>query len=227
MPDRPPPDYWGFPPFGDGDLDAWLSGNTAAAPPAVDEALTALLAPPSRAELAGQPRALAEFRRARRASRRQLPVMWLASAAALIVLVCGAAAVTGTLPTPIQNIAHVVFAVQPTRSPRATASTGSPAHATPTGQPDSGTPGGRTDSPDRAPTPRGMPGPQPRSTPSLAGPHIGKWVFPRGSSSTSGSSPASSATASPSASASGSGTSGSGTDGSAGAGGYRGYDGHR
>ena len=113
MPDRPPPDYWGHPPFGDGDLDAWLAGSPAAAPQAVDDVLSALRAGPSHAELAGENRALAEFGRVNRRAgpRHQLPVMWLATAAALIaVAICGAAAATGRLPTPIQNLAHVVFA---------------------------------------------------------------------------------------------------------------------
>lgn len=115
MPDRPQTDYWGYPSFGDGDLDAWLAGNKATAPPAVDDVLSALRAGPAHAELTGETSALAEFGRvhkARRARRdRSVPVMWFASAAALIAMaVCGAAAAAGRLPTPIQNIAHVVFA---------------------------------------------------------------------------------------------------------------------
>jgi hypothetical protein len=173
MPDRPQPEYWGYPPFGDGELDAWLSGNTAAAPPAVDEALSALLAQPSRAELTGESRALAEFRRTHRSRGHQLPVMWLASAAALIVLVCGAAAVTGRLPTPIQNLAHVVFAGHPTHSPSTSPSTSSATHAAPSRQPDTLTSGEPTRSPDWAPTPNGTPAPDARNPPSTASPHNG------------------------------------------------------
>jgi hypothetical protein len=106
MPDRPQREPWGHPPFGDGDLDAWLAGNTTVTPPAVDDALSALLAPPSSAELASEHRALAEFRRARR-RRSSSPMLFASAAALIIVVVCGAAAVTGRLPTPIQNIAHV------------------------------------------------------------------------------------------------------------------------
>jgi hypothetical protein len=137
MPDRPQPTFWGYPPSGDGeDLDAWLAGYTMVTSPAVDDALTALLAPPSRAELVGEPAALAEFRRVnghrphqapartRRPDRRLVPsLMWLGAAAALVVVgVFGAATVTGRLPNPIQDIAHVVFASHSSSAPA------SPAH---------------------------------------------------------------------------------------------------
>jgi hypothetical protein len=132
MPDRPQPEFWGYPPFNDGeDLDAWLAGYTIVTSPAVDAALTALLAPPSRGELTGEPLVLAEFRRvnpqrprpvrarpsrpARRPPRRTGPsLMWLGTAAALLVVaVFGAATVTGRIPNPIQDIGHVVFASHP------------------------------------------------------------------------------------------------------------------
>lgn len=190
MPDRPQPEYWGYPPFGDGDLDAWLSGYTAATPPAVDEALSALLAPPSRAELTGETRALAEFRRTHRSRGHQLPMMWLASAAALIVLICGAAAVTGRLPTPIQNLAHVVFASQPAHSASPSASPAA-SHVAPSRQVDTRTAGEPTRSPDWAPTSSGPRGPDARNTPGAASPPNGKGgsVFRRGGFATGGSSP--------------------------------------
>jgi hypothetical protein len=141
MPDRPQPEYRGYPPFGDGDLDAWLAGYTAVASPAVDAALSALLAPPSRGELADEFAAMAEFRRVngrhsfppshapsraaaphgrrqRRRSGLSQSVTWLGTAAALVVIaVFGAATVTGRLPDPIQDIAHVVFASHPSEAP--------------------------------------------------------------------------------------------------------------
>ena len=137
MPDRPQPEYRGYPPFGDGDLDAWLAGYTAVASPAVDAALSALLAPPSRGELADEFAAMAEFRRVnghhsfppsrpaaphgrrrRRRSGLSQSVTWLGTAAALVVIaVFGAATVTGRLPDPIQDIAHVVFASHPSEPP--------------------------------------------------------------------------------------------------------------
>jgi hypothetical protein len=132
MPDRSQPQSWGYPPFGDSeDLDAWLAGYTMVTSPAVDDALTALLAPPSRGELADEPLALAEFRRvsdrrsrpararSRRPARRPAPsLMWLGTAAALLVVaVFGAATVTGRIPNPIQDIAHVVFASHPSDMP--------------------------------------------------------------------------------------------------------------
>jgi hypothetical protein len=137
MPDRPQPEYRGYPPFGDGDLDAWLAGYTAVASPAVDDALSALLAPPSRGELADESAAMAEFRRVH--SRRSFPpshaavphrrrprrrsglsqsVTWLGAAAAVLAIaVFGAATVTGRIPDPIQDIAHVVFASHPSEAP--------------------------------------------------------------------------------------------------------------
>jgi len=137
MPDRPQPEYRGYPPFGDGDLDAWLAGYTAVASPAVDAALSALLAPPSRGELADEFAAMAEFRRVnsrhsfppshaaarhgrrpRRRSGLSQSVTWLGTAAALVVIaVFGAATVTGRLPDPIQDIAHVVFASHSSDAP--------------------------------------------------------------------------------------------------------------
>jgi len=64
MPDSFPPPTWG-PPFDERDLDALLSGHLADTPPAlrqVADALTALCAAPTPAELTGEAAARAEFR---------------------------------------------------------------------------------------------------------------------------------------------------------------------
>jgi hypothetical protein len=113
MPNRPQPPDWGPPPFGDGDLDELAHSLWG-----VEDILTALRAGPGYAELTGETRALAEFRRVHRRPRhrrrrRTVPATLIAAAAAaalVAVAVCGAAAEAGRLPSPIQNLAHVVFA---------------------------------------------------------------------------------------------------------------------
>ena len=111
MPDRSQPADWGSPPLGDRELD-----DLARSVWGVDEVLTALRAGPGHAELTGETRALAEFRRVyrrprHRRRRRTVPATLIAAAAALVaVAVCGAVAEAGRLPTPIQNLAHAVFA---------------------------------------------------------------------------------------------------------------------
>ena len=110
MPDRPQPANWGPPPLSDRDLDELARSLWG-----VEEIMTALRAGPLHAELTGENRAMAEFRRVSRRTRRRrgrmVPATRFAAAAALIaVAVCGAAAETGRLPKPIQNLAHVVFA---------------------------------------------------------------------------------------------------------------------
>jgi hypothetical protein len=110
MPDRPQPANWGPPPLSDRDLDELARSLWG-----VEEIMTALRAGPVNAEMTGETQALAEFRRVSRRMRRRrgraVPAMRLVAAAALIaVAVCGAAAETGRLPTPIQNLAHAVFA---------------------------------------------------------------------------------------------------------------------
>lgn len=65
MPDSFPPLSWGQPPFDERDLDALLSGETADTPLAlrqVADALTALQAAPTQAELTGEAAIRAEFR---------------------------------------------------------------------------------------------------------------------------------------------------------------------
>jgi hypothetical protein len=110
MPDRPQPANWGPPPLSDRDLDELARSLWG-----VEEIMTALRAGPLHAELTGENRAMAEFRRVSRRTRRRrhgrmVPATRFAAAAALIaVAVCGAAAETGRLPKPIQNLAHVVF----------------------------------------------------------------------------------------------------------------------
>ena len=64
MPDSLPPSGWGFEPFDDRDLEALLSGEAADVRMElrpVKDALTALCAPPTLAELAGEATIMAEF----------------------------------------------------------------------------------------------------------------------------------------------------------------------
>jgi hypothetical protein len=135
MPDSSSPAQWGIPPLGDGDLEALLArdpGDVTATLRPVAEVLSALRAAPAAAELDGEELAMAQFRKAAnpegrrrrvashraRPRRRGLPGLvfapWVAAAAFLVVLaVGGVAAYTGRLPTPIQSLAHVVFAAPP------------------------------------------------------------------------------------------------------------------
>jgi hypothetical protein len=65
MPDSIPPPLWGSPPFDERDLDALLAGDSAYVPVAlrqVADALTALRAAPSPAELRSEAAIMAEFR---------------------------------------------------------------------------------------------------------------------------------------------------------------------
>jgi hypothetical protein len=109
------------PPYDPWRLERLLDGREPVADPA-DQALARLLAaasaPATDAELRGQDAVVAAFRahhagqpgRALRRSRRVPRVTALAAGAAGAVLLGGvAAAYTGSLPTPVQNVAHHVI----------------------------------------------------------------------------------------------------------------------
>jgi hypothetical protein len=128
----------------DTDLEALLAGNRDVAPwlRPVADVLAALSTEPSRGELTGEARALAEFRRRtsgpapRRRARRGtagLRTKAAAGAAAAVVVLGGAAtaAFADVLPAPIQRLAHDAIgapyepsARQPGRAPGKTAAPG-------------------------------------------------------------------------------------------------------
>jgi hypothetical protein len=122
MPNIPHPPLQDGSAVTDTDLEALLAGNGNVAPGLrpVADVLAALSTEPSRGELAGEARALAEFRRragvpvrrqrARRGTAR-LRVKVAAGAAAAAVVLGGAAtaAFANVLPAPIQRLAHDAF----------------------------------------------------------------------------------------------------------------------
>ena len=126
----------------DTDLEALLAGNRDVAPwlRPVADVLAALSAEPSRGELTGEARALAEFRRRTSGPRQHarrgtagLRTKAAAGAAAAVVVLGGAAtaAFADVLPAPIQRFAHDAIgapyepsARQPGRAPGKTAAPG-------------------------------------------------------------------------------------------------------
>jgi hypothetical protein len=123
MPNFPQPQRQDEPVVTDADLAALLAGTTDVLPGLrpVADVLAALTAEPSGVELAGEHRALAEFRRragapapahrarrgtARRTSRLGVKVGASVTAAAVVLGGGAAAAFAGVLPAPIQRLAH-------------------------------------------------------------------------------------------------------------------------
>src|SRR5215469_10240946 len=134
MPDFPSRADGAVPPPGDSALDELLTAgqtpqDTAAGLQPVAAVLAALRAGPADAELAGQARALAEFRAAVRVSHRadrgraRRPVPFLAQLGSKLAIITAATAVAvtgtvtaayvGVLPGPLQRAAHDVFAAPP------------------------------------------------------------------------------------------------------------------
>lgn len=148
MPNIPQPQRQDEPVVTDSDLAALLAGMTDAAAGLrpVADVLAALTAEPTVMELAGEARALAEFRRragapvpshrARRgtaglSSRFGVKVGASVTAAAIVLGGGAAAAYAGVLPAPIQRLAHEAIGA-PIPAPRhALPSRGRPAHVRP------------------------------------------------------------------------------------------------
>ena len=129
MPDSPSPADGAVPRTGDGALDELLTADqppqdAAAGLHPVAAVLAALRAGPAEDELAGQARALAEFRNtvrvSHRAGRARRPeplrerlgskLAVIAAATAVVVSGAAAAAYVGVLPGPLQRAAHEVIA---------------------------------------------------------------------------------------------------------------------
>jgi hypothetical protein len=117
MPNSPHSPLQDGPAVTDADLEALLAGNRDVAPRLwpVADVLAALSTEPSRGELAGEARALAEFRRRTSGPRQHarrgtagLRTKAAAGAAAAVVVLGGAAtaAFADVLPAPIQRFAH-------------------------------------------------------------------------------------------------------------------------
>ena len=117
MPNSPHSPLQDGPAVTDADLEALLAGNRDVAPRLwpVADVLAALSTEPSRGELTGEARALAEFRRRTSVPRRHarrgtagLRTKAAAGAAAAVVVLGGAAtaAFADVLPAPIQRFAH-------------------------------------------------------------------------------------------------------------------------
>jgi len=117
MPNSPHSPLQDGPAVTDADLEALLAGNRDVAPRLwpVADVLAALSTAPSRGELTGEARALAEFRRRTSVPRRHarpgtagLRTKAAAGAAAAVVVLGGAAtaAFADVLPAPIQRFAH-------------------------------------------------------------------------------------------------------------------------
>jgi hypothetical protein len=193
MPNSLQPQRQGEPAETDADLAALLAGTAGAVPGLrpVADVLAALTAEATAAELAGEARALAEFRRraagpvpSRRARRgaagltSRLGVKVGASAAAVAVALGGgaAAAFAGVLPAPIQRLAHDTIGA-PAPAPRAPAPTsrhgrGPAAHGRPAdGKPAHGKPAARGGPGAKHARPHATPAPAAQGKPHAQGKH--------------------------------------------------------